>query len=288
MEHMTTILYIKFFIYYASWLVFPLLYWFLKKRWVLMVLLSILFVYARFVEPQLLFINHYNIETGFKAKYALIADIHLGIYNDESILERTVDKINAENVDAVLIAGDFTYEPQFYDMKKLFASLVKIKVPIYAVLGNHDCQQPGPNIRDELEVLLTSFGVHVITNKAVKLNGVTILGLGSLWASDSKIEILDNYTKEDNLVILTHNPDTTLDYSPNHFPDLTLAGHTHGGQVRVPFLYKKVIPVRGDVLWDQGLYTFKNKKVFVTSGIGEIGLPLRFLIPPTIDILELY
>jgi len=285
---MTTILYIKFFIYYGSWLVFPLLYWFAKKRWLVMILLSILFIYARFIEPQLLFVNHYKIETGFKAKYALIADIHLGIYNNESILERTVDKINNEEVDAVLIAGDFTYEPQFYNMKKLFRSLVNIKVPVYAVLGNHDCQRPGPDVRDELEKVLTSYGIHIITNKAIKLNNVIILGLGSLWARDDEIALLDNYTKEDNLVVLTHNPDTTLDYMPNQYPDLTLAGHTHGGQVRIPYLYKKIIPVRGDILWDQGLYTLKDEKVFVTSGIGEIGLPLRFLIPPTIDILELY
>jgi hypothetical protein len=288
MENMTTILYIKFFIYYGSWLVFPLVYWFIKKRWLIMILLSILFIYARFIEPQLLFVNHYKIETGFKAKYALIADIHLGIYNDESILERTVDKINNEDVDAVLIAGDFTYEPQFYNMKKLFLALKNIKVPVYAVLGNHDCQRPGPNIRDDLEKILTSYGIQVITNKAVELNNVTILGLGSLWARDDEIALLDNYTKKDNLIVLTHNPDTVLDYMPNHYPDLTLSGHTHGGQVRIPYVYKKIIPVRGDVLWDQGLYTFKNEKVFVTSGIGEIGLPLRFLIPPTIDILELY
>jgi len=285
---MTTILYVKFFIYYGSWLAFPLLYWFIRKRWFIMILLSLLFIYARFIEPKLLFVNHYKIETGFKARYALIADMHLGIYNNESILERTVEKIKHEDVDAVLIAGDFTYEPQFYDMKKLFASLKKIKVPIYAVLGNHDCQRPGPAIRSELEKVLDELGVHLITNKAIKLNGITILGLGSLWARDDKIQLLDNYIKEDNLVVLTHNPDTTLDYMPNHYPDLTLAGHTHGGQVRIPYLYKKIIPVRGDVPWDQGLYTFEDEKVFVTSGIGEIGLPLRFLIPPTIDILELY
>lgn len=253
-----------------------------------MISLSLLFIYARFIEPQLLFVNHTKIETGFKAKYALIADIHLGIYNDESILERTVAKINSEDVDAVLIAGDFTYEPQFDDMKILFASLSKINVPMYAVLGNHDCERPGPVIRDALEEVLTNLGVHVITNKAVELKGVTIVGLGSLWAKDNDMRLLDTYTKEDNLVVLTHNPDTTLDYMPNHHPDLTLAGHTHGGQVRIPYLYHKVIPVRGDVLWDQGLYTYKDAKVFVTSGIGEIGLPLRFLIPPVIDILELY
>jgi len=288
MENMTTILYIKFFIYYGSWLVFPLLYIFIRKRWVFMVLLSLFFIYARFIEPKILLVHHYKINTGFKAKYALIADMHLGIYNDESLLERTVEKINNEKVDAVLIAGDLTYEPQFSDMKKLFASLSKIKVPIYAVLGNHDCQKPGPDVRDKLEETLKSLGVHIITNKAVKINNVTLLGLGSLWAKDDKIDLLDKYTKKDNLVVLTHNPDTTLDYMPNHFPDLTLSGHTHGGQVRIPYLYKKIIPVRGDVLWDQGLYTFKDEKVFVTSGIGEIGLPLRFLIPPVIDILELY
>jgi len=288
MESMTPILYVKFFIYYGSWLVFPLLYWFIRKRWITLILLSILFIYARFIEPQLLFVNHYKINTGFKAKYALIADIHLGIYNNASILERTVEKINAEDVDAVLIAGDFTYEPQFYNMRKLFDSLRKVNVPVYAVLGNHDCQQPGPDIRDELEEILTSLGIHVITNKATKLNGVTILGLGSHWAKDDKVSLLDKYTKEDNVIVLTHNPDTTLDFMPNYYPDLTLAGHTHGGQIRIPYLYKKIIPVRGDVLWNQGLYTFKDKKVFVTSGLGEIGLPMRFLIPPVIDILELY
>lgn len=288
MEQMTTILYIKFFIYYGSWLAFPLLYWFFKKRWIVMFILCALFIYTRFIEPQLLFVNHYKIDIGFKAKYALIADVHLGIYNDKSILEKVVEKINNEEIDAVLIAGDFTYEPQFYDMKKLFYALKKISVPIYAVLGNHDCQQPGPNIRDELEDILTSYGVEVITNKVVEHNGITIVGLGSLWASDDEIVLLNKYGKEDNVVVLTHNPDTTLDYMSGHHPDLTLAGHTHGGQVRIPYLYKKIIPVRGDVLWDQGLYSFEKEKVFVTSGIGEIGLPLRFLSPPVIDILELY
>lgn len=288
MEEITPILYIKFFIYYGSWLVFPLLYWFIKKRWIVLIILSLLFIYARFIEPKLLFVNHYKVEVGFKAKYALIADIHLGIYNNASILERTVENINNEDVDAVLIAGDFTYEPQFDDMKNLFASLVKLKVPVYAVLGNHDCERPGPAIRDDLEKVLTQLGVHVITNKAIKLNDITIVGLGSRWAREDEVSLLDNYDKDDKLVVLTHNPDTALDFEPNHYPDLTLAGHTHGGQIRIPYLYKKVIPVRGNVLWDQGVYTYKNGKVFVTSGIGEIGLPIRFLIPPVIDVLELY
>jgi predicted MPP superfamily phosphohydrolase len=288
MENLTAILLIKFFIYYGSWLVFPLLLWFIKKRWIFLIFLSLLFIYARFIEPKIIFVNHYKIHTGFKAKFALISDIHLGIYNDASILERTIEKIKAQDVEAVFIAGDLTYEPQFDDMRILFASFSSLDIPLYAVLGNHDCQRPGPNIRDELEQILTDFGVKVLTNKAIEHKNITILGLGSHWAKEDEISLLDKYSKKDNLIVLTHNPDTTLEYMPHHFPDLTLAGHTHGGQVRIPWLYHKMIPIRGDVAWNQGLYTFGEEKVFVSSGIGEIGLPLRFLIPPSVDILELY
>ena len=289
MEHLTLIMGIKLTIYYGSWLAFPLLYLFMKKRRWILLLLAVLFIYARFIEPQILFVNHYKIKTGFKAKYALIADMHLGIYNNQRILERTVEKINALDVDAVMIAGDFTYEPQFDDMRELFAPLSKLKVPVFAVLGNHDCERPGPKVREELSIILEKYGVKLITNQEVQLNGVTILGLGSRWAREDDVRLLDRYSKEDKVVVLTHNPDTALSYDPHRAPDLTLAGHTHGGQVRIPYLYKMVIPVTGiDILWDQGLYAYKNGQVFVTSGIGEVGLPFRFLIPPVIDVLELY
>lgn len=288
MENITLLLAFKLFLYYGSWLSFPLLYWFIKKRWFIMVILSLLFIYARFIEPNLIFLNHYKIETGFKAKYALISDMHLGIYNNETLLERVVDKINQTDIEALLIAGDLTYEPQLSNMKTLFAPLKRVNVPVYIVFGNHDCEKPGPKIRDRLEKILTDWGLFVLNNKATTLNGVTLLGLGSHWANDDNITLLNHYAAKEHLVVLTHNPDTTLDYMPHHTPDITLTGHTHGGQVRIPYLYPKVIPVKGDIAWDQGLYNFGEEKVFVSSGLGQIGLPLRFLIPPTIDILEFY
>ena len=279
---------LKLFIYYGSWLVFPFLLWSLIYRRYIFLTLSLLFIYARFIEPNLLLVHHHKIAVGFSAKYALISDIHLGIYKNESILERVVQKVNEQDIDALLIAGDFTYEPNPKALKKLFASLSQVKVPIYAVLGNHDCQRPGPDIRDALEEVLSDLGVEIISNRAVELNGVTILGLGSRWARDDRVELLDNYSKDDKLVVLTHNPDTALKFRANHYPDLTLAGHTHGGQVRIPYLYLKVIPVVGDVAWDKDLTVYRDTQVFISSGIGSIGLPLRFLIPPVIDVLELH
>ena len=287
-ESLTFILGIKFFIYYASWLVFPLLYLFIKQRLYWWSFFGFLFVYTRFIEPQIVLVHHYKINIGFKANYALISDIHLGIYNNQNILEKTVEKINHLNIDALLIAGDFTYEPQFSNMQKLFSPLSKIKAPIYAVLGNHDCQRPGPNIRKELVTILEKNGVTILNNEAKKLNGVTILGLGSNWAEEDDVGMLKNYRKEEDLIVLTHNPDTLYAYKNSASADITLAGHTHGGQIRLPYLYKKMIPVRGEVLWNQGEYLYKGNKLFVTSGIGEVGLPMRFLIPPTIDVLEFY
>jgi predicted MPP superfamily phosphohydrolase len=279
---------LKYFIFYTSWLAFPLLYIFIKNKYYFLIFLALLFIYARFIEPKILLTNHYKIQTGFKAKYVLISDIHLGIYNSASILDRTVNKINTLDVDAVLIAGDFTYEAKKENLETLFHSFKNLHVPIYAVLGNHDCERPGHKIRDELVPILEKLGVQMITNKVVELKGITILGLGSHWAREDDVSLLKNYTKDDKLIVLTHNPDTVLDYSPSSPPILTLSGHTHGGQIRIPYIYKKVIPVRGEVLWNQGLYHHKGNKVFVTSGIGTIGLPMRFLIPPTIDVLELY
>ena len=84
----------------------------------------------------------------------LIADMHLGIYKDERYLYRVVDQINQlKDIDAVMIAGDFTYEPTDISVdafEQLFRPLSYIDVPVLAVLGNHDVEAPGQLMRQEL------------------------------------------------------------------------------------------------------------------------------------------
>jgi len=279
---------VKLIIYYGSWLVFPLLFWAITKHQKIISVLLLLFIYARFVEPNMVVVDHHKIQTGFEAKYALISDMHLGIYNDASILDKAVAKINGLNVDALFITGDFTYEPKRDEIKKLFAPLSKLNIPIFAVLGNHDCQRPGPNIRQALEDTLNKLGVKLLNNETQKLNGITIIGVGSRWANEDRVEILQACSPNDKVILLAHNPDSVLDISSKHYPDITLAGHTHGGQIRLPYLYKKVLPIEGKFLWDRGLHRYQNHKVFVSSGMGQVGLPLRFLVPPVVDVIELY
>jgi uncharacterized protein len=300
-------------IYYSSYLaiVFALfllwaLYRFIRLRhrvmlWVTsaIIVLTGVFIWARFIEPTMLqVVRSADTEIGINKRVALIADMHLGVYNDEKILARTVEMINKESVDAVLIAGDFTYHPK--DMKVEFAPLVDLKVPIYAVLGNHDLERPGPKIRDELESVLRGYGVVIINNQSVEFGDGVLVGLGDNFAGEDDTRYLDEVGADTDkpIVVMTHNPDTVLNYSSEFYLRgnwLTLTGHTHCGQVRVPILYKYAIDnvVEGE-WYDGGYYNLsggtdahRDNKLYITCGIGEVSLPLRLNNPPTVDILDL-
>ena len=90
-------------------------------------------------------------------------------------------------------------------------------------------------------------------------------------------------------MLLTHNPDTA-EVVPDTFDyDLMLAGHTHGGQLRLPLLYKRAIPTQWP--FDKGLHVYPSgggdRLVYVTPGTGMVGLPMRFLMPPQVDMITL-
>jgi len=254
---------------------------------VINILGSLLFSYSRFVEPNVILTKTTEIRVGFSSKIVVISDLHLGVYKSSHFLKRIVTKINKmEDVDAVLIPGDFTYyAPK--DLELLFSPLKDLRFPVYAVLGNHDSENPGPRIQEELRKALEANEVIFLHNSSSELKNkdITILGLGDKWANQDNVSQINDFQGETNLIVMAHNPDTVLTYE-NSIADLTVAGHTHGGQIRIPFIYKQMIPCTND--FDQGLYETENGYVFVSAGVGEIGLPMRFGVPPTIEILELY
>ncbi len=254
--------------------------------YILVLLGTSLFIYARFIERNIIIEQETKINVGFNSKLIVISDIHLGIYKNANFLKRVIKRINSiKDVDAVLIAGDFIYYPE-NDLEELFYPLKDIKIPVYAVLGNHDSERPGPPIQKELQKVLEKNNVIFLHNSSAFIKeDIAILGLGDKWADQDQISKINDFKESDNLIVLTHNPDTALEYK-NNIADLTISGHTHGGQIRIPFLYETMIPCIGD--FDQGLYNVNQNKVFVTTGIGEVGLPMRLGVPPVIDVLELY
>jgi len=277
-------------IFHCSILVFPFLYFLYKYKKIsnfkkiFLIILSFIFIYSRFIEPQIIITKQTNINLWFETKIALISDLHIWIFKKQDFVKKIVNKINSLDVDYVFIAWDLTYYPKQKNIKKLFKDLQYLKHPTYYVLWNHDVWKPGDNIRWELEKVLLEYNLILLNNKEINLWNFKLLWLWSNWNNEDKIELLNNYTPFDNIIVLTHNPDTTNNFT-NKNADLTLCWHTHWWQIKIPFIYKKMIPT----LWayNKWLSQEKNTTLFTSSWIWETWLSMRLFNFPVIDIINI-
>lgn len=248
--------------------------------------------YMRFVVAQRLATREIVVDTrGVAAPLTLafFSDAHLGRYKSEKWLARVVARVNAYQPDAVLIGGDFFFNRGKIDPDKLLAPLASLVAPLgaYAIYGNHDVGLPGRDRRPVLGKLLPRLGVRVLSNELVRLShsgaaGMSgapswLGGMGELWRDDFKFgEVrsnLDATGEPGPLIVLAHNPDAVHELGPADRADLFLFGHTHAGQIRVPFLPGFGIPARGPLY--RGAYRLPQGNVYVTSGIGETSSSCR-------------
>lgn len=254
----------------------------------------VVFCYARFIEPRILLTIEHEAklarcfpEAG-SARLAIFSDAHEGLFANAIPITRIVRRVNETEADAVMIAGDFVYflAPQRFEATfKAFASL---KAPAFAVLGNHDVGLPGPDVGADLSPALEALNVRVIDDATatfdVKGRKIEIVGLSDLWAKNQKRKLLEGRGARPRLV-LTHNPGTIRELRKPESVDLMIAGHTHGGQVNIPLVTCALTSACNVVRY--GFLKTDRGPVFVTSGTGMVGLPLRFNVPPRIDVIEL-
>lgn len=291
---------LKAFLYYESWLMLvflPLVIWGFRHKQVslgfaLVSVVGMIFgIYARFVEPNLLFVKHTSIKAGYSLKLALISDMHYGLYSTPQQMQRLVNKLNALDVDAVVVAGDWTYEPsKKISLDEQLKPFSQLKYPIYSVPGNHDEEMPGPPLAKELKAALLANNIKPIEGQNIDLGQVRLVGVGDLFALGTRSERLAALRMQDKpLLLLTHNPDSLYELPTLTQPFVMLAGHTHGGQINLPILTEKILALMTQDGYKRGLYPLPDRnQLFVTSGIGMVGLPLRFAMPPVIDVLEMY
>jgi uncharacterized protein len=295
--------------YYSFLLLWPLLafvIWsFLKGNkkpveLVILTLILLVLIWARFFEPSFLIEKKYiflkNEDNKNSLKVAVFSDVHVGVFAGKKQVERVVRKINKIDPDIVLIPGDFVY---YADEKKIhhtLSPLKKIKAPKIAVLGNHDYEKRGSSLSVSIKSALESAGALVVDNKTksleVKNSMVEIIGIADLWTGMPDYSVLyknENKENADLRILLTHNPDTAyevidLDKDIKDI-DLLIAGHTHAGQIRIPFLYEHVIPTKHR--FDRGFYNIEGLNVFVTPGIGNVVLPMRLFNFPEISVIDI-
>ncbi len=302
---------IFYYSFYLSFFVLGFLIWRLIKAKKISIEIIFLFIFlliiiwARFVEPRVIKIKNYDFNVPVNTeekieikslKTAVISDLHLGAFQNKRIMKKLVKKINKVNPDIVLISGDFVYYINKNKLNQSFSELQNIKVPKLAVLGNHDYGKGENDISSEIITALESNGVLVIDNdiKTMTINNsiIKFSGLEDFWTGSPDYEILNKNDFEDKIdlnILLAHNPDIIYeiknlseDYKKI---DLVVSGHTHAGQMRVPFLYKHIIPSAHN--FDHGFYKISDIDVFVSPGIGMVVLPMRLFNFPEISVINI-
>jgi uncharacterized protein len=255
---------------------------------------------------------------------AVVSDLQIGMWlANTSTVEEAIDQIIIDRPAATLITGDFVYKPgdrltpELAQMIELVRPLTAAQIPTYAVLGNHDYDAPTSRLGEQrarqIQQALESIGVQVLHNEAIVLphpdqtaenEKLYLVGIGAYLPNQSKpLVAIAQVPDQAARFVMMHNPASFVELPPGTAPS-AVAGHTHGGQVRIPFLpewswvalvedkpsWSWLSKIKGDIVriagWIPG-YGKPGNHLYINRGIGFSRLPIRFNCPPELTIFTL-
>ena len=266
----------------------------------LYVLAGVLALDAFWIEPARLVVNRRELAlprwpaalSGLRV--AFVTDLHVGSPHwGVEHLRTLVARVNAEHADLILLGGDYMINDVPFGThvaaETIAAELAQLHAPlgVVAVLGNHDWWNDGAHVRAAFE----AHGIVVLDDEArrIEARGTSfcLLGLRDEYAPRVRSP------KQELALALPGLPLLVLVHEPDIFPELgesvslTLAGHTHGGQVALPLLGRRIVPSRFGQRYAAGHIVEGGRHLFVSSGVGTSILPVRFGVPPEIALLTL-
>lgn len=262
----------------------------LRGLWALMGLGAVLgFLvawYARYIEPKRLEVTHLNLAKGDDPlTVAFVTDTHIGPNFSSNDLQPLIRDLEQRKPDVILFGGDFISEsPRF--LNDLEPALMRItataQLGCWGIWGNHDVA----NIRSRIQPVLERCGVSMLTNESANVRGnLWLAGVDDVLLGKPNIQAtFAGIPDGARTIALWHEPDLAEKMVP-YSPLIMLSGHTHGGQVRLPFIGELAAPKLGKK-YVAGMFDVNGMLLYVCRGIGMYRPPVRFNCRPELAIIE--
>lgn len=223
---------------------------------------------------------------------AHFSDLHIGYQVDPDYLAETFRRVAALRPDIVVHTGDLITHSRVPDLAETGAVLAQFPrgaLGSYAVLGNHDYGHnwDHPDVAAAVTDLLTQAGCRVLRNESVDCHGLRIAGCDDLWSGRLALpRALAGLTPAQPALVLCHNPDACDLPGWENFSGWILAGHTHGGQCKPPFLPPPLLPVKNRRYTAGAFELSGGRRLYISRGVGHL-MRVRFNVRPEVALFTL-
>ncbi len=222
-----------------------------------------------------------------------ISDIHVGKNFDYHFIIKSFKKAQELNPDFVVYTGDFITsdkdEVRYDYLNEVLQNSVKGKLGTIGILGNHDYGRnwSQQHVAHKISDMLTNNGIKLLQNESVNINELNFIGFDDYWGLNfNPIEAMKNHDKYLANIVLCHNPDVCDLDIWSDYDSWILSGHTHGGQVKPPFLPPLILPTQNKN-YTSGKFNLANgKTLYINRALGHLK-QIRFNVRPEITIFEL-
>jgi predicted MPP superfamily phosphohydrolase len=221
-------------------------------------------------------------------RIAQISDLHCGPFASGARIDRWVGRVNGLRADLVAVTGDLIASGSAF-VPVVAACLCKLRARdgVFACMGNHDYFTDG----EAMVTALERAGLQVLRNRGVPVQrgdqALYVAGVDDTWTHRNDVaRALAARPGGAPAVLLAHDP-ALFPEAAAHGVDLTLSGHTHGGQLGVPFLAKRFNLARLMTEFTTGIYRRGPSTLYVNRGLGATALPVRLAVPPEIAVITL-
>ncbi|MGY5351471.1 metallophosphoesterase [Wenyingzhuangia sp. IMCC45533] len=221
-----------------------------------------------------------------------ISDIHVGNKFDWKYIIESFEKARKLNPDIVVYTGDFvSYEDykQLEQLTTVMKNSVRGKIATLGVLGNHDYGKDWleNDVANSIVKILKSSGVKILRNEQINIKGLNIIGIDDYWGTNfNATEAMSDMNSHEANLALCHNPDVCDLDVWGDYNSWILSGHTHGGQVKPPFLNPPMLPVKNK-RYAAGKYNLSNNRtLYINRALGHLW-QVRFNVRPEITLFTL-